>query len=79
MISKLLTIIPIALEKPTNPSLYSFFSGLKNVFKSSGSEKSWKNALLSDWKKPSIEAGASIYQNLRKAKGKKRYAFIAVS
>lgn len=35
-----LIAIPIPLENPTKPFLYSFFKGLKNVFKKSGSEDS---------------------------------------
>jgi hypothetical protein len=33
-----LMIIPIAIENPTSPSLYSFFNGLKNVRRKRGSE-----------------------------------------
>jgi len=39
-IRNVLRIIPITREKTTNPSLYSFFSGLKKVRRKSGSEKS---------------------------------------
>lgn len=31
--------IPAIIEKKTSPSLYSFFSGLKNVFKRRGTDK----------------------------------------
>lgn len=33
-----LTIIPIVIETPTNPFLYSPFAGLKKVLKKSGTE-----------------------------------------
>ena len=32
--------IPMPIENPINPSLYSFFQGLKNVLRRSGIEKS---------------------------------------
>lgn len=71
-IMKLLINIPIAMENPTNPSLYSFFNGLKYVLTKRGSEKRWMEALLSDAKKLTSTTGASMYQNLRKIKGKDR-------
>jgi len=38
------------MEKPTNPCLYSFFQGLKNVNRKMRKEKSFKKALLKDVK-----------------------------
>lgn len=38
IIRTVLTAIPIPIEKPTNPSRYSFFKGLKNVLRKSGRE-----------------------------------------
>lgn len=38
-IRKLLVAIPIPMENPTRPCLYSFLRGLKNVFIIAGSDK----------------------------------------
>lgn len=70
-ITKLFIKIPIALEKPTSPCLYSFFHGLKYVFTRRGTEKSSKNALFNEAKKLKSEMGASINQNFKKFKGNK--------
>lgn len=72
IIKNVLTIIPITLEKPTKPWRYSFFKGLKKVFRKRGRENSSKKALFKDLKKPIISIGASKYQNFKKTKGKKR-------
>lgn len=58
-ITKVLINIPIPIEKPINPSLYSFFQGLKKVFIKSERENNFKKALLSDPKKAIISFGAS--------------------
>jgi len=68
-INKLFIIIPIIIEKPTNPSRYSFFQGLKKVFSIKGSEKTPKKALFKEAKKRRILLGASRYQNFIKMKG----------
>jgi hypothetical protein len=65
MIKRLFIIIPIKIEKPTNPSLYSFFQGRKNVLIIKGSEKTPKKFLFKDRKNLKIFFGASRYQNLR--------------
>ena len=70
-ITKLFMNIPIALEKPTNPCRYSFFQGLKYVFKRRGRENSSKKALFNEAKKLKREIGASINQNFKKFKGNK--------
>jgi hypothetical protein len=69
-IRKVLINIPIPREKPTNPCLYSFLSGLKKVLIKVGSENNTKNASLRDKKNLSIPTGASIYQNFKKISGK---------
>lgn len=48
VIKSVLIIIPIKIEKPTSPSLYSFFQGLKNVLIIKGSENALKKDLLRD-------------------------------
>jgi hypothetical protein len=63
------TNIPIPIENPTNPFLYSLFHGLKKVLIKSGRENNCKKALFSDPKKPKMPMGASRYQNLRNAIG----------
>jgi len=68
-IKRLLITIPITIEKPTNPSRYSFFQGLKKVFIIKGSEKTPKNVLFKEMKKEKSCLGASKYQNLRIKKG----------
>ena len=57
------------MEKPTSPSRYSFFQGLKKVLSIRGSEKTPKKALFKEAKKRSMFRGASKYQNLRIKKG----------
>lgn len=42
--------IPIPIENPTKPFLYSFFIGQKNVRIKSGKENSCKNAIFSEAK-----------------------------
>lgn len=58
-IKKVLINIPIPIEKTTSPSLYSFFKGLKKVFKNKGREKRFKNALFKELKNNKIPIGAS--------------------
>lgn len=41
------------IENSTNPSLYSFFHGLKNVLTRIGKESNCKNAVLREAKKES--------------------------
>jgi len=67
--NKLLIAIPIKMENPTKPCLYSFFQGLKKVLIIKVSEKTSKNALFKDAKKRRIFKGASKYQNFKKMKG----------
>src|ERR1035437_82945 len=68
-INRLFITIPITIEKPTKPSRYSFFQGLKKVLNIRGSEKTPKKALFKEAKNRSIFRGASKYQNLRISKG----------
>ena len=70
MITNVFTNIPIAIEKPTKPFLYSFFQGLKNVFIRSGRENNCKKALFKEAKKEIKPRGASKNQNLRNIKGR---------
>jgi hypothetical protein len=64
-IMQLLTKIPIAIENPTKPFLYSFFTGLKKVRSNMGTEKKSKNAPLNILKYFRIENGACPNQNPR--------------
>ena len=64
-IKRLLIVIPIKIENPTNPSRYSFFQGLKKVFSIRGKEKTPIKALFKDIKKLRIFLGASRYQNFK--------------
>ena len=59
----------MTMEKPTKPSRYSFFQGLKKVLNIKGSEKTPKYALFNEAKNLKILTGASRYQNFRKMKG----------
>jgi hypothetical protein len=68
-INRLFITIPIMMEKPTNPSRYSFFQGRKKVLSISGSEKTPKKAEFREAKNRRIFLGASKYQNFRKMKG----------
>lgn len=61
--------MPIPIEKPTSPSLYSFFRGLKKVRISSGRENSSKNALLICPKYLISRTGDSRNQNRTKLTG----------
>lgn len=63
-INRVLSAIPINIENLTNPSLYSFFHGLKNVFSIKGTENALKKDLLRVKKYFKILNGASKYQNL---------------
>jgi hypothetical protein len=65
-----LTKIPIAIENLTRPGRYSFLRGLKNVFNSSGSEKSCKKELLNEAKNLNSAIGLSKNQNLRNITGR---------
>lgn len=64
--------IPIAIEKSTNPFLYSFFQGLKKVFIRRGRDKSESRDALRVEKNIIILNGASRYQNFKKTKGRVR-------
>ena len=69
IITNVFTNIPIAIEKPTKPFLYSFFQGLKKVFTRRGKENNCIKALLREAKKEIKPSGASKYQNFRKING----------
>lgn len=69
-ITKVLMNIPIKIENPTNPSLYSFFQGLKYVFTKRVKENKLRNALLREPKNLKIPKGASQYQNFKNIKGR---------
>lgn len=62
--------IPINIENPTSPFLYSFFHGLKYVFTKIGREKRLRNALFKEAKKPISPFGASKNQNLKTNMGR---------
>jgi len=64
-IKRLLIVIPIKIENPTNPSRYSFFQGLKKVLSIRGKEKTPIKVLFKDMKKLRIFLGASRYQNFK--------------
>lgn len=51
--------IPMTIENPISPSLYSFLMGLKNVCASCEREKKLKNALFTDEKYEIRKMGAS--------------------
>lgn len=61
----LLRAIPMPIENPTSPFLYSFFTGLKKVRNSMGTEKKSKNAPLKALKYLRIEKGACPNQKAR--------------
>ncbi len=69
MIKRLLITIPMKMENPIKPCLYSFFQGLKKVFNIRGKEKALKKALSKEIKNLTIFFGASMYQNFKKMKG----------
>ena len=69
IITNVFTNIPIAIEKPINPFLYSFFQGLKYVFSKRGRENNCKKALFKEAKKLSRFLGDSTNQNFRKING----------
>lgn len=69
IIINVFTNIPIAIEKPTKPFLYSFFQGLKKVFTRRGKENNCKKALFKEAKKEIKARGASKNQNFRKING----------
>ena len=69
-ITKVFIKIPIAIEKTTNPFLYSFFQGRKNVLMRSGKDSNERSDLFNEMKNLIILTGASIYQNFRKVKGR---------
>lgn len=71
-ITQLLISIPIPIENPTKPCLYSFFQGLKKVLNKSVKENNRSNAELTEPKKPIRETGASINQNLKKVTGNRK-------
>jgi len=49
-ITKIFINIPIAIEKPTKPFLYSFFQGLKYVLIRIGRETNFRKELFSEAK-----------------------------
>ncbi|MCL4354934.1 hypothetical protein M1349_05765 [Patescibacteria group bacterium] len=61
--------IPIPMEKPTNPSLYSFFQGLKYVLTRRGNDRTFKILLFNDEKNKKTDNGISKNQNFRKTNG----------
>ncbi len=71
-ITKVFKNIPIAIEKSTNPFLYSFFHGRKYVFIRRGRDKSESRDWLRVEKNLIIFNGASRYQNFKKTKGRVR-------
>ena len=64
-IKKVFIAIPIPIEKATNPFLYSFFKGLKNVLIRIDKESISKHARFTEEKKRIKRRGASTYQNLK--------------
>lgn len=72
IIKILLIAIPMPIENPTKPRLYSFLMGIKNVLRSNGSERSCRNERLKEEKKAIISRGASKNQNLRKIRGSEK-------
>lgn len=64
-----LSTMPINIENLTNPSLYSFFHGLKKVLSIRGRENALKKDLLRVKKYLRRETGASKYQNLKISTG----------
>jgi len=75
------TIIPITIENSTNPSLYSFLSGLKNVFINRGSERREARYLLKLIKNVTKTFVTSIYQKEIRYRGynKKTIALLSIS
>lgn len=71
-ITKVFKNIPIAIEKSTNPFLYSFFQGRKKVFIRRGRDKSESRDALREEKNLIIFNGDSKYQNFKKTKGRVR-------
>ena len=69
VITKVFMNIPMAIENPTKPFLYSFFQGLKQVFTRIGREINLRKELFKEAKKISIVLGASRNQNFKKIKG----------
>lgn len=61
--------IPIPIEKPTKPSLYSFFHGLKKVFIKSDKDTNCKKYLFKERKNFITEIGTSMNQKRKKAIG----------
>ncbi|MCL4418902.1 hypothetical protein M1146_02235 [Patescibacteria group bacterium] len=68
-ITKVLINIPMPIENPTKPFLYSFFQGLKYVFIKRDRETSLRNDLFKDPKKTINPLGASRNQNFKKTNG----------
>lgn len=71
-ITKVFINIPIAIEKSTNPFLYSFFQGLKKVLIRRGRDRSESRDAFKEEKNLIIFIGASRYQNFKKTKGRVR-------
>lgn len=70
IITNVFTNIPIPIEKPIKPFLYSFFQGKKNVFIRSGRENNCKKALFREAKNAIKFLGDSTNQNLKNIKGR---------
>lgn len=66
IITNVLIKIPMAIEKATNPFLYSFFHGLKYVRKRRESDNNLITELFKEAKKLNNPTGASRYQNFKK-------------
>lgn len=61
--------IPMTIENPTKPSLYSFFQGLKKVFIKRGNDTSWIKNLFKEIKNLKTEIGTSKNQKRKKIIG----------
>jgi len=68
-ITKVFINTPMEIENTTNPFLYSFFQGLKNVFARIGKDSNTSKALFNELKKSISSLGASKYQNFKKITG----------
>ncbi|MCL5438553.1 MAG: hypothetical protein M1268_01015 [Patescibacteria group bacterium] len=68
-ITHVLISIPIPIENPTNPCLYSFFHGLKKVLTKSVRENNLSNAELTEAKNEKSDFGASKNQNFKNTIG----------
>lgn len=71
-----LIMTPMIIENATKSPLYSFFRGLKYVFRNKGTDNICKNALSMDKRYKRNDLGASKYQNRRKIMGSERTIYI---